>query len=563
MFDSEHRLACARKKQELSEKLRRLTPEYSEPLTEEEHHILDLSIAQLVDEVNSGSVKPAAVLSAHGKQSLTAQANTNCLADVMFEEGLRNVSLNKSLSGVPISLKDSVDIRGHDTTLGYSCRANKPVDSDAAIVRLLHDAGALIHVKTTVPTGLFSFETRSDLFGETSNPYNPDFSPGASTGGGAALLAYSGSKVEIASDIGGSVRFPSAYCGVYGMKASYGRFPNYGTHASTGGMYTIRTIASPMAKTLEDLITFWERVIAMQPWEYDQSCLPIPWRPVDFVLAGRKPRWGVIWDDGIIPPTPACERALKSAVEALRKQGHEVITFVPPDIEEAMKIGFQLLTADGYDTVFTPLRSGEYISDALTLIRSALKLPLFAKRLVASLLRMFSQPPGRNDFFAAITEVLHPKSIQEERELALQLEHTKQQWFEAMKAQGVDFLLTPLHPLPPIPKGKSATVTLISASYAFLFNILDFTAGVVPVTFVDSALDSLPRNFQETDAFKKLSDPGRGAWSCYDANAMHGLPLSVQISGKRLEEEKVLEGMMILEAALRDTERPFIQKEFV
>lgn len=189
----------------------------------------------------------------------------------MFEEGLSNVILNKPLSGVPISIKDCFDVEGCDTTLGYSINSGKPSPSSAAIIHLLRDAGALIHVKTAVPTGLLSFETKSDLFGETSNPYNPKFSPGASTGGGAALLAYHGSKIEIGSDIGGSVRFPPAYCGLYGMKASWGRFPAYGSHASSGGMESIQTIPSPMAKTLDDLTAFWERVVGMKPWEYDHT----------------------------------------------------------------------------------------------------------------------------------------------------------------------------------------------------------------------------------------------------------------------------------------------------
>lgn len=188
----------------------------------------------------------------------------------MFDEAMVHYAPGKPLSGVPISLKDCIDIAGHDTTLGYSSRANRPVHSSAPIVRLLQDAGALIHVKTTVPTGLLSFETQSDLFGRTTNPYNPHFSPGASTGGGAALLAYRGSKIEIASDLGGSVRFPAVYCGIYGMKASSGRFPSTGCATSVPGLEGIQT-TSPMAKDIDDLAQFWERVVNMKPWEYDST----------------------------------------------------------------------------------------------------------------------------------------------------------------------------------------------------------------------------------------------------------------------------------------------------
>lgn len=188
----------------------------------------------------------------------------------MFDVALSSYKPDRPLSGVPISLKDVVDIAGHDSTIGFVSRANKPAATSAPIVRLLQDAGALLHVKTTLPTALMSFETESDLFGRTSNPYNPDFSPGGSTGGGGALLAYGGSKIEIATDLGGSIRLPAAYCGVYGMKASSGRFPTQGCQTSAPGLEGMQT-ASPMARNLDDLQTFWQRVIEMKPWEYDHT----------------------------------------------------------------------------------------------------------------------------------------------------------------------------------------------------------------------------------------------------------------------------------------------------
>jgi Asp-tRNA(Asn)/Glu-tRNA(Gln) amidotransferase A subunit family amidase len=223
-----------------------------------------------VDECNSDRIAPNTVLSAYAKKCLAAHAATNCLSDLMFDEALSTYVPNQPLSGVPISIKDVVDIAGHDTTVGFSSKANKPVSTTAPIVRLLRDAGAIVHVKTAVPAGLLSFETTSDLFGRTSNPYNSAFSPGASTGGGSALLAYGGSKIEIATDVGGSVRFPPAFCGLYGMKCSSGRFPSLGIQTCCPGITGVET-ASPIAKHLDDLQVFWERLANMKPWEYDHT----------------------------------------------------------------------------------------------------------------------------------------------------------------------------------------------------------------------------------------------------------------------------------------------------
>lgn len=240
-------------------------------MNEEDRRILGLSLSQLVAGVQSGKLTPREVGTAFGKKCVAAHEATNCLTDVMLEEGLSKVRVGGPLSGVPVGLKDVVDIEGHDTTMGYSAYANHPVSTSAPIVKLLQDAGALLHVKTTVPTGLLSFETESDLFGVTTNPYNPNFSPGASTGGGAALLAYHGSVIEIATDTGGSVRIPAANCGLYAVKSSAYRFPTYGVATCAPGLEATQTVCSPIARNLEDLTEFWKRVVGMKPWEYDHA----------------------------------------------------------------------------------------------------------------------------------------------------------------------------------------------------------------------------------------------------------------------------------------------------
>ncbi|GJE86634.1 amidase signature enzyme [Phanerochaete sordida] len=559
--NSEHAAACARKKQAIADLITRYASQYDAPVTQKDAEVLGLSLTELTERCTSGDLTPSAVLDAYCKKCLAAHARTNCLADLMFDSALRGFAPGRALSGVPVSLKDVVDVAGHDTTLGFSSRAHRPATADAPIVRLLRDAGALLHVKTTVPTGLLSFECTSDLFGETTNPYNPKFSPGASTGGGAALLAQGGSMIEIATDIGGSVRYPPAYCGVYGMKASSGRFPTLGLQSCAPGLDRIQT-ASPLAKTLDDLQAFWERIVRMKPWEYDHTCVPIPWRSVDFVSEGRKPKWAVIWNDGLYTPTPACRRALQLAVDALRDQGHEVIDFDGPNPIGCLTIGFPLAFADGGQSVAASLSSGERINGAVKTLLLAAKLPLILKRFVANCLRWFSSPSGRNDAYASLLECLHPCTISEERALAVRLEEYRGRWTQYMTEQGIDFVLTVPHSLPPMPRGGTDIATLLPASYCFLFNILDLPAGVVPTTFVDKDLDRLPSDFKENETWAHFSDAERDLYSLYDASAMHGLPLAVQIAGKRFEEEKVLEGMQAVKQALKIAGIPFVQREF-
>jgi Asp-tRNA(Asn)/Glu-tRNA(Gln) amidotransferase A subunit family amidase len=265
--------------------------------TVHEEQVHSLSLSELVESYQTGVISSHDVLVAYGKKAITAHNSTNCLTDVMINGLLAGSALTNSdtytensddskacvrsgdnpsgwrgtLGGVPVSIKDCIDVEGCPTTLGYSSRALEPATSSAAIVDLLRDAGALIHAKTTVPTGLFSVETTSALFGCTTNPVNPAYSSGASTGGGGALVASGGSMIEVGTDVAGSVRVPAAFCGIYALKASSGRFPMSGVHSSAAGFEAIPTVCSPLARRLDDLAAFFERVISMRPWEYDRN----------------------------------------------------------------------------------------------------------------------------------------------------------------------------------------------------------------------------------------------------------------------------------------------------
>lgn len=127
-------------------------------------------------------------------------------------------------------------------------------------------------------------------------------------------------------------------------------------------------------------------------------------------------------------------------------------------------------------SLVSPLRSGETINEAILTVRSLLQLPLFAKRLMATLLRYTSRPAGRNDNWASLVEVFHPKTATEERELVVQRDAYRAAWHRAMKSQGIDFVLTVPHSLPPIPKGKTGVASLVSANYAFLYNVVSSSA---------------------------------------------------------------------------------------
>lgn len=147
-----------RKQQERRAKLATLPAVYCAPSSDSDAKILALSLSQIVDACEDGSLAPTHVLQAYGKRCVAAHEATNCLADVFFEEAERGAaapssSARRPLHGVPVSVKDCIDVAGHDSTLGYSSRVGQPAVQSAPIVRLLRDAGGLVYAKTTLPTG--------------------------------------------------------------------------------------------------------------------------------------------------------------------------------------------------------------------------------------------------------------------------------------------------------------------------------------------------------------------------------------------------------------------------
>lgn len=214
------------------------------------------------------------MLLAYSRKTLRAHQATNCLTEIMIasaQQWAKECNKKGPLAGMPVSLKDTVGVAGWDSCIGYSAGMGQPVQEDSALVKLLKDAGAVPFVKTNIPVTLLSFESSCDVFGVTTNPHKTGYSPGGSSGGEAALLAFGGSRIGIGTDVAGSVRVPSHFSGTYTIKSSMHRFLKTGSLSSMPGQEGIPATFSPMTRTLEDLETFWKAIVSMKPWEYDHS----------------------------------------------------------------------------------------------------------------------------------------------------------------------------------------------------------------------------------------------------------------------------------------------------
>ncbi|WP_439817837.1 amidase [Zavarzinia sp. CC-PAN008] len=169
-------------------------------------------------------------------------------ADKALAQGVR-----KPLLGVPITVKESYGLAGTPTTWGFPEMAGWQPDGDSIAVARLKAAGAIVVGKTNVPVALADWQSYNPIYGVTRNPWNLGRSPGGSSGGSAAALAAGFSHLEIGSDIGGSIRVPAHYCGVYGHKPTWGIMPLRGHGLAGFEQEPDLAVGGPMARTASDL----------------------------------------------------------------------------------------------------------------------------------------------------------------------------------------------------------------------------------------------------------------------------------------------------------------------
>ena len=159
-----------------------------------------------------------------------------------------------SLLGLPMTVKESLNVAGLPTTWGFTEHADFVPAADATVVRRLKDAGAVILGKTNVPPGLSDLQSSNPVYGVTHNPHGRGRSPGGSSGGSAAALAAGFVTAEIGSDIAGSIRTPAAFTGVWGLKPTHGVVPLAGhSFPGTDAADVLLAAVGPMARSAADL----------------------------------------------------------------------------------------------------------------------------------------------------------------------------------------------------------------------------------------------------------------------------------------------------------------------
>lgn len=254
---------------------------------------------------------------------------------------------DKPLLGVPMTVKESFNVAGLPTTWGFPGAGRKPAEDDAVAVSRLKQAGAIILGKTNVPVFLDDWQSANPIYGVTNNPWDVTRSPGGSSGGAAAALAAGYVPLEFGSDIGGSLRVPAHFCGVFAHKPTYGLVPARGhqppgTPSLSVAAPADMAVVGPMARSADDLMRALDVTAGPDDADATAYTLRLP-PPRHEALADYRV---LVLDEHPLAPTGADTRAaLATLAERLEGAGCKVgrSSALLPDLAKLGVTYFKLL----------------------------------------------------------------------------------------------------------------------------------------------------------------------------------------------------------------------------
>ncbi|KAG0695939.1 general amidase [Suillus ampliporus] len=492
-------------------------PETNGLLNAREVEITNTSVESLLEKLASAEWTAVDVTTAFSKRAVVAHQLVNCLTEIFIDRALARAAelddyLKKTgkvvgpLHGLPISLKDQLCIKGLETTVGYVSWIGQYADKNAVLVDVLIECGAVPFVRTNIPQTLMFPESFNNIFGRTTNPYNRSLTSGGSSGGEGALIALKGSPLGVGSDIGGyemyselpflltprdsSVRIPAAFCGLYGLRPSYGRVPYCGARNSLEGQDSILSVFGPMTNSVGGVKVFMKAVANAKPWLKDPLAVRKKWDEDEYNLAdhgsGKDLCFAIMWDDGVVVPHPPIRRSLEITKAALQKAGHKVVDWKPIKHRILESVAHTSVRAKGGKTAY----------------------------------QLWQVQKLRQD-------------IRKEY-----LDHWEATASETGTGRPVDAIICPAAPFAATPHGKNRYT-----NYTTVWNALDYPAAIFPVTTVDSTLDGKePRHDFYDDFDKHIYE--------YDPEKFKNAPICLQLVGRTLEEEAVIKMTEIVDAAL-------------
>ncbi|KFO89350.1 Fatty-acid amide hydrolase 1, partial [Buceros rhinoceros silvestris] len=516
--------------------------------------ILSLPLLELTGKLQEGSLSPKTVLYTYLEKALEVTQQTNCLRHFIpeCEEQLQEIQRQREkglLYGIPVSIKDHIGHKGHLLTCGLVQCLDTPVQEDSVLVKVLKKQGAIPFAMTNVPQSLYNYDCGNPIFGQTLNPFNHQKSPGGSSGGEGALIAGGVPILGIGSDTGGSIRLPSSFCGLCGLKPTAERL-----RWVLGVCHTlllnvdvcshptpVPCALGPMARDVDSLALCMKALLCQEMFQLDPTVPPLPFD--EKVYSSSAPlRVGYYDTDGYFLLPPCMRRAVSEVRGALQAAGHELVPFSPPRIHYVMtELFLKTLFADG-GRAWLDVFTGGIVYPGLKPQVNCCKIPRLGKKLLALILKplqLLLLLKLKN-----IATISTCRSVKEMWDHHHQIEVYRTEFIARWRELQLDVVLCPV--LGPAFTTGYPGKLLTAISSTMLYNVLNFPAGVVPVSTVTEADEEelkLYRGFCDDPWDRTLKQAVAGAV---------GLPVAVQCVALPWREELCLRLMKEVETLSRE-----------
>ncbi|CEL06995.1 hypothetical protein ASPCAL10162 [Aspergillus calidoustus] len=476
----------------------------------------------LAEAIASRTYTAVAVTTAFLKRSIIAHQLTCCLTQWLADEALAQAKYLDDyvaehgkpigpLHGVPISIKDHIPIAGTFSSQGSLASIVKD-EQDCQMVSILRKLGAVFYCKTNQPQALMHLESDSH-WGRVLNPYNIRLSAGGSTGGEAALIALRGSVLGVGTDIGGSIRGPAAFCGIYGFKATSYMLPMDGFLAAPfAAELNVLCSTGPMCTSLRDMDMFMRLMAEAKPYLLDPRLVPLPWTGLQTSL-GRRLKVGIIRNDGFIEPQPPGKRAVEWANTLLSHPKHanllEIKPFTPFGAAAAWSKIQRFYWPDGANLLKSSLQaSGEPIQPLSTAIWKEAEA---TGMLTAEAVNNFRRE--RDEFRLAFAR--------------------------AWEEQDVDVVIGPAFVGP-----ACAHDTAFYWTYTSLYNLVDYPGVVVPTPVRVEA------GVQYDPGYTPLSAACEDVKRLWESGDFDGAPLALQVVARKYHDSELFGALAVLKDIL-------------
>ncbi|XP_074491641.1 vitamin D3 hydroxylase-associated protein-like [Sebastes fasciatus] len=517
----------------------------SHPVTDSAF-ILSLSLSELTKNLQDGSLSPEDVFYSYMEKTLDVNKDLNCCTGILLEsfDQLKTVaSSNKRglLYGVPVSIKENYAYKNYDSSCGVIINLDQPAQEDSVLVKVLKRQGAIPFVKTNLPQALLNYDCGNPIYGQTVNPHNLQKTSGGSSGGEGALIGGGGSVLGLGSDVGGSIRIPASFCGICGLKPTYGRLSSQGMSPIYRGQKSVLSSPGPMARDVDSLALCMQALLCDDMFSLDPTVPPIPFN-MQIYQSSKPLRIGYLENDGYTQPSPSMARGVREVKALLEQAGHTLVPYTPLKISEVvMDLIVRGILADGGTSMCQKLK-GSPLDPCLKAQVLPYYFPTWLKKTLSFLLKPLS--PRGSAMFSALCGV---GSVADLWKQHAAVEDYIQETIADWRRCNIDVLLCPV--TGPAYNflycGKLST----ALSYTILYNLLNFPAGTVTVSTVTAEDEEELKHFKgiHQDHWEKLFKQA--------VSGGEGLPVAVQCVALPWQDELCLRFMKEVEQLVKQSRK--------